>query len=80
MGRGSRHPPPRLIAGGGRRRIEADWGVRRQALSGVCLESGAEASASRGGGEEIGAGEMGLLSLITVGSPETLLSPMFIWP
>lgn len=44
------------------------------------MESGAEASASRGIGEEIGAGEMGLLGLITVGVPETLLSPMFIWP
>lgn len=77
MGRGSRPPTP--IAGGGRR-IEANRDVRGQALSGVCLGSEAEASASRGGGEEIGAGKMGLLGLITVGSPETLLSPMFIWP
>lgn len=46
-----------------------------QALSGVRLGIGAKASASREGGEEVGAGKKESLGLITVGSPETLPLP-----
>lgn len=72
VGRGSRPPPFGGLEGG---RVGLEKTGVSQALSGVRLGIGAKASASRGGGEEVGAGKKESLGLITVGSPETLPLP-----